>query len=220
MSSQADSGQNRSTYYSHSRSDIIPLLPEKCDRVLEIGCGRGNTLLMLREKLGCSWIGGIEINPDVLDEARQNLDFLMVGDFENLELPFEENSLDLVLCLDVLEHLADPWAALRKLYRYVRTGGSIIASIPNVRHVKVILPLLFKSRWEYVDDGILDRTHLRFFVRHSAIELIESGGFNVDLVLNAGLGSSRRSQVVNRMLPSFVTAFFVRQFMIRGVKIV
>lgn len=136
MSSQADSGQNRSTYYSHSRSDIIPLLPEKCDRVLEIGCGRGNTLMMLREKFGCSWIGGIEINPDVLDEARQNLDFLMVGDFENLELPFEENSLDMVLCLDVLEHLADPWAALRKLYQYVRKGGSIIASIPNVRHVK------------------------------------------------------------------------------------
>ena len=46
-------------YYSNVRDEILPLLPVRCDRVLDIGCGYGSTLLWLKEHRKCTWGGGV-----------------------------------------------------------------------------------------------------------------------------------------------------------------
>jgi 2-polyprenyl-3-methyl-5-hydroxy-6-metoxy-1,4-benzoquinol methylase len=175
-------------YFHHSRRDqILPLLPAKCARILEIGCGAGTTLAHLKDTGVCDWVGGVELFPSAAAEAAGVLDFVRQGNIETLELDIEPKSLDVVLCLDVLEHLVDPWATVRKLTLLLKPGGMLIASLPNVRHIRVILPLLIRGEWNYGAFGLLDRTHLRFFTRSTATALLETGGLRVDRVLPIGL---------------------------------
>jgi len=205
-------------YFSIIRSEILSLLPENCSRVLEVGCGKGNTLEWLRHTQSCEWCGGVELFEGAAEIARPKLDALWHGNVEIMDLPIEPGTLDLVLCLDVLEHLVDPWATVRKLTGYLKGGGSMIVSLPNIRNTQVLMPLLLQGKWTYKDEGILDRTHLRFFVERTAQELLEQAGMTVDMVVEKGLGRSKKSQIVNAMLPRGFRSLFVRQYLLRGRK--
>jgi len=205
-------------YFNYTRKEIEPLIPDTVDRVLEVGCGTGNTLSWLKMTKGCNWVGGVEISPDAFERAREVLDEVWLGNIESMDLPIENSSLDLVLCLDVLEHTVDPWQVVKKLSALLKPGGALIVSLPNVRNRKVIFPLLFKNEWMYQEAGILDKTHLRFFVRESAIELVNSAGLRVDRVMSTGLGRSRTSIMVNNLLPQLLKSLFEYQYLIRGVK--
>jgi 2-polyprenyl-3-methyl-5-hydroxy-6-metoxy-1,4-benzoquinol methylase len=206
-------------YFEYTRNEILPLLPDKISKVLEIGCGTGNTLEWLKAQKQCDWAGGVELHPDAVARAREKLDAVYVGNIEQLDLPIDQGSLDLILCLDVLEHLLDPWTVVRRLQKLLKPGGVFIASIPNVRHHSVLSPLLFKQKWEYTEAGILDRSHLRFFVKKSAVQLIESSGLKVDMLLATGLGRSRKSQFVNSLIPSVIKSLFEKQYLIRGIRV-
>jgi len=85
---------------------------------------------------------------------------------------------DCVIFSDVLEHTSDPWAVLRRWRSVLAPGGTLVVSLPNVAHKSVLRPLL-RGRFDYADEGVLDRTHLRFFTRVTAIEMIEACGFEV-----------------------------------------
>jgi glycosyltransferase involved in cell wall biosynthesis len=211
--------QIRNQYYEYTRTEILPLLPDNPSKVLEIGCGSGNTLVWLKSLKHCAWIGGVEKAPEAVTLAREKLDVVYPVDIEQDNLPLQESTLDLILCLDVLEHMVNPWEVVRRLHRLLKTGGALIISIPNVRNHVVLFPLLFKGKWDYADAGILDKSHLRFFVRDTAIQLIESSGLRVDMIASTGLGRSRRSRIVNALLPSLITSLFEKQYLIRGIRV-
>ena len=84
---------------------------------------------------------------------------------------------DLVLCLDVLEHLLQPLEVLKRVTSTMPDGGTVIVSVPNIAHASVSLPLLLRARFEYQDAGILDRTHVRFFDRASVVALMNQRRF-------------------------------------------
>lgn len=163
-------------YYAFVRRDIEPLLPAVSGRVLEVGCGGGGTLAWLKESGRATSTVGIELSPDAAAIARTRVDEVHCGDADELLAGLAESSFDLVLCLDVLEHLVDPWATLNRVRSLVRPGGRVITSLPNIRHHSVLLPLLFSGRWEYRDAGILDRTHLRFFSRQGIAAMFRHAG--------------------------------------------
>lgn len=167
-------------YYDNVRREIAALLPPRSERVLDIGCGSGATLRWLKESGRCGVGIGVEMVESAAAVARERLDEVFVGDATVLvETAFTPQSFDLVLCLDVLEHLVDPWQFVGKVQRLVKPGGLIVTSLPNVRHLRVLLPLLLAGRWRYESAGILDRTHLRFFTRESALELMSGCGLQV-----------------------------------------
>jgi SAM-dependent methyltransferase len=163
-------------YYAFVRRDIEPLLPASAPRVLEIGCGGGGTLDWLKQSGRAQWTAGIELSSEAAAIASTRVDDVRCGDANVLLEQFPQDSFDLILCLDVLEHLVDPWAALSKIQGLLRPGGRIITSLPNVRHHSVVLPLLLRGRWEYRDAGIMDRTHLRFFSRQGIAGLMRGAG--------------------------------------------
>ncbi len=201
-----------SAYFGYVRREIEPLLPERVGRVLEIGCGAGATLAWLRSIRQVDFAAGIELVDEPANQATTVLDRVVIGNIETLcegpALPFDRTSFDLILALDALEHLANPWNVVKRLHLLLKPGGSIIASIPNVAHFSVVLPLLVHGRWNYVREGLLDRTHLRFFVEQTAIELMTCSGLVVD------------KMDCIRLLPSWVkgrrATWYFMKFMMRS----
>lgn len=163
-------------YYAFVRRDIEPLLPAYSARVLEVGCGGGGTLDWLKNTGRAQWTAGIELSSEAAEVAKTRVDEVRCGDVDKLLADFPAGSFDLILCLDVLEHLVDPWGTLQRLHDMLRPGGRIISSLPNIRHYSVVLPLLFGGRWEYQYAGIMDRTHLRFFSRTGIGALMSRAG--------------------------------------------
>lgn len=207
-------------YFNRVRQEILPLLPTAPGRYLEIGCGAGATLAHIRERGLATWTGGIEFSPEAARRAEEKgFDLLLQGDVETLALPLEPGSLDVILCLDVLEHLRDPWAMVARLTALLKPGGALVVSLPNIRHYKIVLALLFRGQWRYQDAGILDRTHLRFFVRESAVELLRGSGLAVEAVQPHGLKRWKLKWILNRLLFGALTDLFAEQFLLRGRKV-
>ena len=139
-------------------------------RVLEIGCASG-ALTEHIQAMGCAVVG-VERDPAAAEKARSFCEDVLVGDIEVLPLDLEPTSFDFLLLLNVLEHLVDPPATLRRLLPLLRPTGRAVVALPNVAHWSVRLRLLF-GRFDYEDSGILDRTHLRWFTFDTARAMLE-----------------------------------------------
>jgi hypothetical protein len=102
---------------------------------------------------------------------------------------------------------------IQRLHRLLSPGGVLVTSIPNVRHYSVSFPLFFGGRWEYTAAGILDRTHLRFYTKQSAIRLVESSGLKV---VEVGSNIGPKLQIGNRLTLGLFRAFLETQYLIKA----
>ncbi len=201
-------------YYSTARVDIARFLPQRISRCLDVGCGTGATAAWIKET-GRVETFGIEISEAAAECAANWMDRVFVGNVETMEIPLARGSIDLILCLDVLEHLVDPWKAVRRLADLLAPGGTMIACLPNVQHISVLLGLMC-GRWRYAPSGCCDRTHLRFFVQSSVRELFEQAGLSVDAI---GYRIVGKSAVANRLTLDIFKCFFAYQYYIRASKV-
>jgi O-antigen biosynthesis protein len=144
-------------------------------RVLEVGCASGYMSRVLSER-ACSVVG-LEIDPDAAREAKEFCDNVIVGDVETLDLEgiLGAGKFDVVTFGDVLEHLRDPIATLRRIRPLLAHGGYVVASLPNVAHGSIRLALL-KGRFDYTPLGLLDETHFRFFTLASIRKMFNETG--------------------------------------------
>jgi len=156
---------------------MLPFVPESAHTVLEVGCSVGNFGSLLKSERSAR-VWGVEIDPEAAAIASRRLDKVIVGPFDrNLNLP--EGEFDCVLFNDVLEHMIDPYSALEYAKELLAKDGCVVASIPNVRYFGNVWRFLIDGTWEYVDEGILDRTHLRFFTRKSIESMFPKLGFEI-----------------------------------------
>jgi SAM-dependent methyltransferase len=167
-----------SDYFKYARIEVLPFLPPKLEKVLELGAASGATLTAIKKRYPNLWGYGIELDENAAQIARGVFDIVKTGFIEDVkfENDIAPESLDLVLCMDVLEHLVDPWEAVHRIVPLMRSGGRMIISVPNVRNFKFLMRLLFNGDFHYTDAGILDRTHLRFFTFETAQELGTKAG--------------------------------------------
>jgi 2-polyprenyl-3-methyl-5-hydroxy-6-metoxy-1,4-benzoquinol methylase len=164
-------------YYSNVRHEMEPYLPPDYTRVLEIGCGEGVFAPLL--KPGCeTW--GVELDEASAASARTRFGQVLVGTFEAVRDRLPRRHFDLVVCNDVMEHMPYPDDFLVALHEHMVSGGYIIASIPNMRHWEVLWQLLVRKDWRYGREGIMDRTHLRFFTERSILRMFEEAGFRIE----------------------------------------
>jgi 2-polyprenyl-3-methyl-5-hydroxy-6-metoxy-1,4-benzoquinol methylase len=224
MALDADDGTNHYAdknghYFANPRTDILPLLPSPCESVLELGCGTGATLKWLKAGQYCRHTCGVELFAQAAQLAAQVADWVVQGDIEHMQLPWPPAHFDVILCLDVLEHLVDPWQVLARLTTHLKPGGRLIASIPNVRNWRALGPLLFAGRWEYTQTGILDKTHLRFFTRNSALALLQSSGLQVQAMQRLPLNTLGKSRLANQLTLGLCKEFLTLQYLIAADKI-
>jgi len=203
-------------YYFNVREDLIRLIPPQTRRILEVGCAGGMTGKTLRT-MGVEEIVGIEINEEVAQSGRCFYNQLIIGDIEKVNLPFENEHFDCILYGDVLEHLVDPWRLLKEHHRFLKKGGSIICSIPNIRHYRIIKKLVFKGKWEYTGDGILDRAHLRFFTLDSIRTMLNEAGFEIRELVKR-LSGAFWLRWINRLTGNRLAEFLVRQYIVVAIK--
>jgi len=199
-------------YYSHARVDLIRLIPPGTTKILEVGCGAGMTGKALKEK-GFEKIVGIEINEEVARGGSAFYDQIVIGDVEKMRLPFEKEYFDCILYGDVLEHLVNPWEVLKDHQTILKKGGAIICSIPNVRNYRILKNLIFRGRWEYTEDGILDKSHLRFFTLDSIQGMLREAGYEIEGLTKRSSGA-HWVKWIHRLLGSRLVEFLVRQYII------
>ncbi len=168
-------------YFATPRREVLPHLPARLSRMLDVGCGSGATVAAIKAVRPVAWAGGVERVATEAERAAAVCERVWCLDVERecFEAGIAPASLDLVLCLDVLEHLADPWDVVRRLSPLLAPGGRLIVSVPNVRNWKFLWGLAARGDFHYRDSGLLDRTHLRFFVRETAVDLVGAGGLRV-----------------------------------------
>jgi hypothetical protein len=87
--------------------------------------------------------------------------------------------------------------------------------VPNVAHLSVSFPLLFRGAFEYRDAGILDRTHLRFFVLRSAIALLNTAGFTVRHGIRLGFDGPR-TQLLDQVTFGLLRNQLTKQYVLAG----
>jgi 2-polyprenyl-3-methyl-5-hydroxy-6-metoxy-1,4-benzoquinol methylase len=203
-------------YFANARDgEVVPLLSRPAERALELGCGEGATLARLKQQGLVRWAAGIEIEPAAAERARAHLDRVISGNVESLDDATIPTDLDLILCLDVLEHLVDPWRVVHRLASRLRSGGAIVACIPNLRHVGTLLPLLLNGRFDYAESGTLDRGHLRFFTRASMTDLFQSAGLAIDRIDAPVAGKSALLDTLTLGLARDLCAY---RYFVRAVK--
>ncbi|MCC6798228.1 MAG: glycosyltransferase [Candidatus Hydrogenedentes bacterium] len=172
-----ESRYNKGGYYRSPRPELQAHVPLRAQRVLDCGCGGGEFGLALKHR-GAKEVCGIEIVERAYVFAKQNLDEALLGSIEQMELPWDDEHFDCVVFGDVLEHLVDPVAALKKVARVLAPDGVIVISIPNIRFWQQVM-MLANGRWKYEDAGIMDRTHLRFFCAPDLAEMIANAGLEL-----------------------------------------
>ncbi len=184
-------------YYEYVNPELLRQLPRDARLVVEIGCGAAALAREYRRvNPSCRYVG-IERVPEAAAVAAGRLDEVIVADAEQLadaDVPFAPGTVDVLVYGDVLEHLVDPWALLRRHAAWLAPGALVLACIPNVGHWSILVQLLH-GQWPYQDWGLLDRTHLRFFTLESIQQMFVQAGLKI-------LDVRQTSDTLPEMLPS------------------
>lgn len=168
------------SYYEDPRPDVQALVNPRGLRCLDVGCGDG-ALSSALKAAGAAHVAGVEVDALAAARARDRLDVVVEGSILDVELPFRDGEFDLIVLADVLEHLADPDAALQRCLPLLADGGRVVVSVPNMRFWLILLRLA-ADRWEYAEHGIRDRTHLRIFTRRSLLRMLATHGLEVEVL--------------------------------------
>lgn len=165
--------------------------------ILDLGCWEGALGSYLVNKKNCV-VDGVELNPQAADIAKKTYRNVLVGDLQNIDLSLLNEKYDYIVCADILEHLTQPDNILNMLDGILRPNGRVIVSVPNIGYGGVISELI-SGEFSYRNNGILDKTHYKFFTRSTIIELLKNVGLNILTVdtVNAAISESEFCHTFN-----------------------
>ncbi|MHC1635416.1 MAG: class I SAM-dependent methyltransferase [Candidatus Methanospirareceae archaeon] len=150
-------------------------------KILDIGCGEGYVSSVLVED---NEVYGLEISEVAVEKAREKG---IKALFSNLEhIPFPDKSFDVVLALDILEHLFDPIFVLREANRVLKDDGILLISIPNAANIYSRLVFLFTGEIKDAAEVSEKRTpefmfseHIRFFSAKKIRKALQLTNFDI-----------------------------------------
>jgi methionine biosynthesis protein MetW len=167
----------RADAYENPRPELQRHVPAGARRVLDLGCASGALGAALKAR--GAYVVGVESDAEYAARARDRLDHVVEADLETLD-PAPLGRFDVLVAGDVLEHLRDPWDVLRRFAEIVEPGGTVIVSLPNVRHWETVFAIGIQGRFPRRNEGVFDATHLRWFTLHDAWSLVEQAGLQVE----------------------------------------
>lgn len=151
-------------YGDLSRSEIHRFIPMNAKSLLDVGCWHGNFGDGLKNSRDLV-VHGVEMHAAAAIVARTRLEAVFEIDLEHAADWLPPQRYDVITFLDVLEHLQDPWAVLKRARNWLAPGGVVVISLPNIRYFPVLGDIFLHGRFTYTKVGVLDLTHLRFFTK-------------------------------------------------------
>ncbi|HCO66210.1 MAG TPA: class I SAM-dependent methyltransferase [Dysgonomonas sp.] len=203
-----------SDYYSYERKELYPFMPAEIKCSLDVGCAKGVFSEKLKQEKGTeTW--GIEMVDGIAEIAETKLHRVLKGPFDAVYQQLPEKYFDCIFFNDVLEHMAYPDECLHQVKSKIAPGGRIIASLPNIRHIRVMIDLVWKGDWEYQESGIMDRTHLRFFTRKSIIRMFDKCGYNISRIEGVNpISPTCLTSIINKLLFNRIDDIRYSQFVV------
>ena len=181
--------------------DLLARIPLRARSVLEIGCSRGALGAEYKRRNPACRYFGIERDVDDAQVAATRIDHVAIANVETDPLPFGAETFDCIVYGDVLEHLVDPWALLKTQMQALRPDGVLVLCVPNVEHWSFIEALL-RGSFDYADDGLFDRTHLRWFTEETMRRALRDAGLVVGEVMPRVFGKPAAEAFVRAMRPT------------------
>lgn len=167
-------------YYHNSRAEMVSFIPKNAERILDVGCSTGGFGANLKKDNKNIEVWGIEPYQSAAGEAAKVLDKVICSTLEENMPALEGVQFDVIVFNDVLEHLTEPGTVLRLCKQYLKVGGVVLASIPNILYFPVFFnQIILREDWKYTEEGTLDNTHLRFFTKKSIIRLFKDQQYSV-----------------------------------------
>lgn len=191
-------------YYTSVNPELLASIPLTAKSVLEIGCGAGALGHVYKKSNPLATYVGVEYVKQAAEFASQVLNHVVCGDVEDPDLiipTVNNNPYDCIVYGDVLEHLRDPWICLSRHLDVLSIDGVVVACIPNVQHWSVLAHLL-NGQWPTVDQGLFDRTHLRWFTRDSIVQWFKSAGLHVYDLQPRIFAPEKAKDFAQKMLPA------------------
>ena len=208
--------------YGGDRPEVRALVPPGTRRVLDLGCSTGAVGAALKRERGVEVVG-VEIDGASAAEARGRLDRVVEADAEDL-LAREDAELgrfDCLIAADSLEHMRDPWTALGRAVQLLDAGGTAIVSLPNVRFFETFWQLGVRGTWPRREEGVFDRSHLRWFTLRDARELVAGAGLElaeVRPVIRVRPLGSRFDRWFGWLRRTPLCGFFALQYVLRATR--
>jgi len=162
--------------------------------VLDIGAGAGHLGTAVREHF--SHLTGVESDPEAASSPGASVYDRWITAPLSGDLDFGRQ-FDVVVCADVLEHLSSPDGALLGIRKWLKPGATLLVSLPNVANITVRAALL-AGKFPYSDRGLLDRTHLRFYTRRSARNLLRECGYRVERTTPTAMPAELKWEILGR----------------------
>jgi 2-polyprenyl-3-methyl-5-hydroxy-6-metoxy-1,4-benzoquinol methylase len=163
----------------YAPTGLLEMIASPPARVLDVGCFCGGTGRWLKQRFPGVEVIGIECLAPAAARARETYERVIEAPIEAVDFEAQglaPGSVDAIVAADVLEHLVNPWAVLQRLRPLLTPKGALYVSLPNVRNLNLVAGLV-SGEWRYVGAGILDVSHLRFFTRAQAIEMLAETGW-------------------------------------------
>lgn len=149
-------------------------LPNRA-KILDIGIGTGIASRLSRSKDFVFF--GVEPNPEWARATKDAYKDIFIGTLEEIPDTFL-GDFDAILLMDILEHTPKPQESLQRLVNSQSKDTFFFISVPNIANLWVRLSLLF-GKFDYTDNGILDRTHLTFFTRKTLFAMLDAVGLEI-----------------------------------------
>jgi SAM-dependent methyltransferase len=103
-----------------------------CNALLDVGCGYGGLARIVGDRLGAREVHGVDIDQQVIGEAREKGVAARCVDVEHERLPYDSDSFDVVLSLGMLDYLPTFDGVLSEIRRVLRPNGYVLLSLPNL----------------------------------------------------------------------------------------
>lgn len=176
-------GQDATHYQDYVNRPLFDVIEGAPRNVLDLGCAGGMLGAALKERYPGARVAGVDAGRAAAALAATRIDRAIHASLEDIDFGahgLEAGAFDLVVASDVLEHLTNPWALLKRIKPLLAPGGQIVASIPNVRNALLVSQLVLAGRWEYQEHGLMDITHLRFFTLEEIRRMFEGTGYRLE----------------------------------------
>jgi len=188
----------RPVYPDVERKALLELVPSTARTILDVGCNTGAFGYSIKNSRKAE-VWGVEPDVPSARVAQERLDRVIIDNFHPGN-PLPDKYFDLITFNDSLEHMPDPVMALELCKQKLLPRGKIQCCVPNMRFIDNLEHLIIDKDWCYEEQGIRDKTHLRFFTEKSVKKLFTDTGFHVVKTIGINADWWRKKKIIRRLL--------------------